>query len=84
MKIVTDSNVFLRAVLGRKARTASKNLIDLITEGLIKSYTCDALMGEIRRIVKSDPKLNKIDPVYFNQFMDNLDEWLSYIPMKNL
>ena len=42
------------------------------------------LMGEIGRIIKSDPKLSKIDPVYFPQFLDYLDNWLSYVPMKNL
>ncbi len=84
MKVVTDSNVFFRAILGRKAGTASKMVINLIREGRVASYTCDALMGEIGRIVKSDPKLSKIDPVYFRQFMDDIDDWLSYIPMKNL
>jgi len=47
MKIVTDSNVFFRAILGRKAGTASKMVINLISEGKVTSYTCDALMGEI-------------------------------------
>ena len=84
MKIVTDSNVFFRAILGRKLGTASKMVIQLITDGRVTSYTCDALMGEIGRIVKSDPKLSKIDPVYFRQFMDDIDSWLSYVPMKNL
>ena len=41
-------------------------------------------MGEMRRIVKSDPKFRKINPVYFLQFMDDVDGWLSYVPMKNL
>ena len=84
MKVVTDSNVFFRAILGRKAGTASKMVINLIREGRIASYTCDALMGEIGRIVKSDPKLSKIDPVYFRQFMDDIDDWLRYVPMKDL
>ncbi|MHB8396841.1 MAG: putative toxin-antitoxin system toxin component, PIN family [Thermoplasmataceae archaeon] len=84
MKVITDSNVFFRAILGRKAGTASKSVISLIREGRITSYTCDALMGEIGRIVKSDPKLRKIDPVYFRQFMDDVDGWLSYVPMKDL
>ena len=84
MKVVTDSNVFFRAILGRKAGTASKMVINLIREGRVASYTCDALMGEIGRIVKSDPKLSKIDPVYFRQFMDDIDGCLSYVPMKNL
>jgi putative PIN family toxin of toxin-antitoxin system len=84
MKIVTDSNVFFRAILGRKAGTASKLVIQLISDGRVTSYTCDALMGEIGRIIKSDPKLSRIDPVYFRQFMDNLDAWLSYVPMKDL
>lgn len=84
MKIVTDSNVFFHAILGRKAGTASKRLLDLIRNGMVTSYTCDALMGEIGRIVKSDPKLSKIDIVYFRQFMDDIDGWLSYVPMKNL
>jgi predicted nucleic acid-binding protein len=84
MKIVTDSNVFFRAILGRKAGTASKLVIQLISDGRVTSYTCDALMGEIGRIIKSDPKLSRIDPVYFRQFMDNLDTWLSYVPMKDL
>ena len=84
MKIVTDSNVFFRAILGRKAGTASKLVIQLIRDGRVTSYTCDALMGEIGRIIKSDPKLSKIDPVYFRQFMDDIDTWLSYIPMKDL
>ena len=74
MKIVTDSNVFFRAILGRKAGTASKKLLDLIRNGMVTSYTCDALMGEIGRIVKSDPKLSKIDLVYFRQFMDDVDD----------
>ena len=59
-------------------------MISLIREGRITSYTCDALMGEIGRIVKSDPKLRKIDPVYFRQFIDDADGWLSYVPMKDL
>jgi putative PIN family toxin of toxin-antitoxin system len=84
MKIVTDSNVFFRAILGRKVGTTSKNVIQLIREGRVASYTCDALMGEIGRIVKSDPKLSKIDPIYFRQFMDDIDTWLSYVPMKDL
>ena len=84
MKAVTDSNVFFRAILARKAGTASKSVINLIREGRIQSYTCDALMGEMGRIVKSDPKLRKINPVYFRQFMDDVDGWLSYVPMKNL
>ena len=84
MKIVTDSNVFFRAILGRKAGTASKLVIQLISDGRVTSYTCDALMGEIGRIIKSDPKLSKIDPVYFRQFMDDIDTWLSYVPMKDL
>lgn len=84
MKIVTDSNVFFRAILGRKVGTASKAVIQLIIDGRVSSYTCDVLMGEIGRIVKSDPKLSKIDPVYFRQFMDDIDSWLSYVPMKNL
>ena len=84
MKVVTDSNVFLRAILGRKAGTASKSIINLIREGRVQSYTCDALMGEIGRVVKSDPKLRRIDSVYFRQFMDDLDGWFSYVPMKNL
>ncbi len=58
-------------------------MISLIREGRITSYTCDALMGEIGRIVKSDPKLRKIDPVYFRQFIDDADGWLSYVPMKD-
>lgn len=41
-------------------------------------------MGEISRIVKSDPKLRKIDPIYFRQFLDDIDGWLSYVPMKNI
>ena len=84
MKIVTDSNVFFRAVLGRKFGTASKMVMQLIREGRVTSYTCDALMGEVGRIIKSDPKLSKIDPVYFRQFLDDLDNWLSYVPMKDL
>ena len=56
----------------------------MIGDGWITSYTCDALMGEIGRIVKSDPKLSKIDPIYFRQFMDDIDTWLSYVPMKDL
>ena len=84
MKIVTDSNVFFRAILGRKAGTASKLVIQLIRDGRVTSYTCDALMGEIGRIIKSDPKLSKIDPVYLRQFMDDIDTWLGYIPMKDL
>ena len=84
MKIVTDSNVFFRAILGRKFGTASKMVMQLIREGRVTSYTCDALMGEIGRIIKSDPKLGKIDPVYFRQFLDDLDNWLSYVPMKDL
>ena len=84
MKIVTDSNVFFRAILGRKAGTASKLVIQLISDGRVAPYTCDALMGEIGRIIKSDPKLSRIDPVYFRQFMDNIDTWLSYVPMKDL
>ncbi|AKA48068.1 hypothetical protein IX51_01980 [uncultured archaeon] len=84
MKVVTDSNVFFRAILGRKAGTASKYVISLIRDGRVQPYTCDVLMGEIGRIVKSDPKLRKIDPVYFRQFMDDLDNWFSYVPMKNL
>jgi predicted nucleic acid-binding protein len=51
MKIVTDSNVFFRAILGRKAGTASKLVIQLIRDGRVTSYTCDALMGEIGRII---------------------------------
>jgi predicted nucleic acid-binding protein len=84
MKIVTDSNVFFRAILARKAGTASKQVMQMIRDGRVTSYTCDALMGEIGRIVKSDPKLSKIDPVYFRQFMDDIDSWLSYVPMKDL
>ena len=84
MKIVTDSNVFFRAILGRKFGTASKMVMQLIREGRVTSYTCDALMGEIGRIIKSDPKLSKIDPVYLRQFLDDLDNWLSYVPMKDL
>ena len=84
MKIVTDSNVFFRAILGRKAGTASKLVIQLIRDGRVTSYTCDALMGEIGRIVKSDPKLSKIDTVYFRQFMDDIEGSLSYVPMKAL
>ena len=84
MKIVTDSNVFFRAILGRKVGTTSKKVIQLIREGRVASYTCDALMGAIGRIVKSDPKLSKIDPIYFRQFLDDIDTWLSYVPMKDL
>ena len=84
MKIVTDSNVFFRAILGRKFGTASKMVMQVIREGRVTSYTCDALMGEVGRIIKSDPKLSKIDPVYFRQFLDDLDNWLSYVPMKDL
>lgn len=84
MKIVTDSNVFFHAILGRKAGTASKRVINLIREGRVASYTCDVLMGKIGRIVKGDPKLSKIDPVYFRQFMDDIEGWLRYVPMKNL
>ena len=80
MKIVTDSNVFFRAIFGRKLGTASKMVVQLIREGMVTSYTCDALMGEIGRIIKSDPKLSKIDLVYFRQFFDDLDNWLSYSP----
>ncbi len=47
MKVVTDSNVFFRAALGRKVGTASKLVIQLIRDGRIVSYTYDALMGEI-------------------------------------
>ena len=84
MKIVTDSNVFFRAILGRKVGTASKMVIQLIIDGKVTSYTSDVLMGEMGRIVKSDPKLSKIDPIYFRQFVDDVDSWLSYVPMKNL
>ena len=84
MKVVTDSNVFFRAILGRKVGTASKMVINLIRDGKVVSYTCDALMGEIWRIVKSDPKLNKINPVYFQQFFDDIEWRISYVPMKNL
>ena len=84
MKVVTDSNVFFRAILGRKAGTASKRVLEMIRDGGITSYTCDALMGEIGRIVKSDPKLSKIDTVYFRQFMDDIEGSLSYVPMKAL
>ena len=84
MKVVTDSNVFFRAALGRKVGTASKLVIQLIRDGRIVSYTCDALMGEIGRIVKNDPKLSKINNIYFQQFMDDIDDWLRYVPMKDL
>ena len=84
MKIVTDSNVFFRATPGIKVGTASKMVIQFIMDGRVTSYTCDALMGEVGRIIKSDPKLSKIDPVYFRQFMDDIENWLSYVPMKNL
>jgi predicted nucleic acid-binding protein len=80
MKIVTDSNVFFRAIFGRKLGTSNKMIMQLIREGMVTSYTCDALMGEIGRIIKSDPKLSKIDLVYFRQFFDDLDNWLSYSP----
>jgi predicted nucleic acid-binding protein len=80
MKIVTDSNVLFRAILGRKVGTASKQVIQLIRDGRVTPYTCDALMGEIGRVIKSDPKLSKINPVYFRQFIDDIDTWLSYAP----
>jgi hypothetical protein len=41
---------------------------------MVTSYTCDALMGEIGRIVNSDPKLSKIDLFYFRHFMDDVDD----------
>jgi len=41
-------------------------------------------MGETGRAIKSDPKLSKINPAYFRQFIDDIDAWLSYVPMKDL
>ena len=77
MKVVTDSNVFFRAILGRKVGTASKQVIQLIRDGRVTSYTCDALMGEIGRVIKSDPKLSKIDPIYFRKFIDDIRDFTS-------
>jgi hypothetical protein len=37
MKIVTDSNVFFRAIPGRKAGTASKMVIQFIMDGRVIS-----------------------------------------------
>ncbi len=45
MKIVTDSNVFFRTILGRKFGTASKMVMQVIREGRVTSYTCDAFDG---------------------------------------
>lgn len=59
-------------------------VIQPIRDGRIVSYTCDALIGEIGRVVKSDSKLNKINNIYFQQFMGDLDDWLGYVPMKDL
>ncbi len=73
MKIVIDSNVFFRVILGRKAGSASKTVISLITEGRISPYTFDALIGEIGRVVKKDKKLSQIDPIYFRQYIDGID-----------
>lgn len=39
MKVVTDSNVFFRAILGRKGGTASKSVINLIREKVEFSHT---------------------------------------------
>ena len=73
MKIVTDSNVFFRAILGRRVEIASKQVIQLIRDGRVTSYICDVLMGEIGRVINSDPKLSKINLVYFRQFTDYID-----------
>ena len=42
-------------------------------EGRVSPYTCDALIGEIGRVVKKDKKLSQIDPIYFRQYIDGID-----------
>jgi predicted nucleic acid-binding protein len=41
-------------------------------------------MGEIYRILETDPKLKRVDPVYFSEFMTDIRVWLNHVPMKNL
>jgi predicted nucleic acid-binding protein len=84
MKAVIDSMVFFRAMLGRHAKTASRHVVDLMIDGRIQVYTCDALMGEMYRHVKEDKILRTIDPVYFQQYMNRIDEWIHYVRMKDL
>lgn len=84
MRIVTDANVLFSAVLSKRLNSSSRFVFDLIKNGLVQSYTCDALMGEVYRAIQTDPKLKKIDPVYFSEFMNNISVWLNYVPMKNL
>ncbi len=84
MRIVTDSNVLFSAVLSNKSHSASKFIFDLIRTTKVQAYTCDALLGEVYRVIESDPRLKGEDPVYFDQFMADTRVWLNFVDMKDL
>ncbi len=42
------------------------------------------MLGEIYRVVEEDPKLKRINPVYFREFMGRLRVWLNHVQMKDL
>jgi predicted nucleic acid-binding protein len=84
MKIVTDADVLFRAVLSKNLRTASRFVFEMIIGSKVQAYTCDVLLGEIFRVVDVDPKLKKVNKVYFQEFMGRLQTYLTYVPMKEL
>lgn len=84
MRIVTDANVLISAVLSNKSSSASKFVFELIQTGRVQSYTCDALVGEIYRVMETDPKLKRVNPVYFSEFMAKIRVWLNHVQMKDL
>lgn len=84
MKVVIDSNVIFHAILGKNAKTASKKILERVMAGGLQAYTCDVLIGEMERVIKEDPKLKTIDPIYFQEFVNRLLEWLHFVAMKDL
>ncbi len=77
MKIVLDTSVVLNAVYSSKssASTSSRRIFDLLISGELEVFTCDVFLGEILRVVSTDPKLSKVKPPYLEA---RIDEYLKH------
>ena len=84
MSAVVDTVVFYRAMFGSRIDTASRTVTGLVVDQRIQAFSSDIFMGEIVRIIMSDPKLRGLDNPYLHNYLAMIQASLTMVDIKYL
>ena len=86
MKVVLDTSVVVASVYSPRliAQSAARKLFDLMAREALEVFTCDIQLGEILRVVSTDPKLSKANPPYLEARMREFQQHSTVVPMQEI